>query len=93
KSTGRAFFMAFWVYVLQSQSSGRYYCGQTGDLERRLAQHNDPNNHLAQTTKRFEGPWRLIWSTQVENRSESIRLERKIKNRGISRYLKDLCGC
>jgi len=84
--------MSFWVYILQSQTSGRYYFGQTDNIEKRLAQHNDPNNHLAQTTKRFLGPWQLTWSIQMENRSEAIRLERKIKNRGISRFLKDLSG-
>ena len=28
--------MGFWVYILQSQSTGRYYCGQTDDIEKRL---------------------------------------------------------
>ncbi|HDZ89642.1 MAG TPA: GIY-YIG nuclease family protein, partial [Deltaproteobacteria bacterium] len=26
----------FWVYILQSRSSGRFYCGHTSDLDRRL---------------------------------------------------------
>jgi putative endonuclease len=89
---GGAFFMGFWVYILQSQSTGRYYCGQTRDLSARLAQHNDPNNDLAKTTKRFKGPWNLIWSRQVENGSEATSLERKIKKRGIGRFLTDEKG-
>lgn len=31
----------FWVYVLEN-AAGRFYVGQTDDLGRRLAQHNDP---------------------------------------------------
>jgi putative endonuclease len=79
--------MEHWVYILQSQSTGRYYCGQTRDLAARVAQHNDPTNDLAKTTKRFQGPWKLVWSKQVANGSESVRLERKIKKRGIGRFL------
>ena len=82
------FRMAFWVYILESQSTGRYYCGQTTDLPVRLLQHNDPHNDLSKTTKRFQGPWDLIWSQQAENGSAATRLERKIKKRGIRRFLK-----
>ena len=51
--------MAHWVYILQSDSSGRYYCGRTTDLAVRVRQHNDPANDLAKTTKRFGCPWAL----------------------------------
>jgi len=81
--------MEHWVYILQSQSTGRYYCGQTRDIATRVAQHNDPTNNLAKTTKRFQGPWKLVWSRQVVSGSEAMRLERKIKKRGIQRFLKD----
>jgi putative endonuclease len=84
--------MEHWVYILQSQSTERYYCGQTTDLRVRLLQHNDPTNDLAKTTKRFKGPWNLIWSQQIKNGSEATRLERKIKQRGIGRFLKDKMG-
>jgi predicted GIY-YIG superfamily endonuclease len=32
--------MPFSVYILQSQSSGRYYVGQTKNLDDRVAYHN-----------------------------------------------------
>jgi putative endonuclease len=81
--------VTFWVYILQSQTSGRFYCGQTQDIVKRICQHNDPTNDLAKTTKRLKGPWTLIWSTQVESGSEAVRLERQIKKRGIARFLHD----
>ena len=81
--------MEHWVYILQSQSTGRYYCGQTTNLPVRICQHNDPNNNLAKTTKRFKGPWILVWSQQVSTGSEATTLERRIKKRGINRFLQD----
>jgi predicted GIY-YIG superfamily endonuclease len=71
--------MPYWTYILRSESSGRYYCGSTGDLENRVRQHNDPGFKASQTTGKFQGPWELIWSTMT--------LEKKIKKRGIARYL------
>ncbi|RQD76412.1 MAG: GIY-YIG nuclease family protein [Desulfonatronospira sp. MSAO_Bac3] len=81
--------MPYFVYILQSSSTGRYYCGQTDDLTKRLAQHNDPSQMLTLTTKRHRGPWDLIWSQELETRQEALRLERRIKKRGIGRYLAD----
>jgi putative endonuclease len=67
--------MDAWVYVIRSDSTGRYYCGQSTDVERRVRQHNDPNYSLSKTTKRFEGPWKLLWSQACENRGEAMKLE------------------
>jgi putative endonuclease len=81
--------MSFYVYILQSESTGRYYCGQTDNLQKRLAQHNDPSSQLTKTTKRFKGPWRIVHTVECATRSESMMLERKIKKRGIARYLQE----
>ncbi|MFH0786047.1 MAG: GIY-YIG nuclease family protein [Pseudomonadota bacterium] len=81
--------MPYWVYVLQSDRTGRYYCGQTNNLDLRLKEHNDSRYQGTKTTKRFEGPWRLIWSGECKDRSEAMALERTIKKRGIGRYLLD----
>ena len=82
--------MKTWVYILQSENTGRYYCGQTSNIDRRLQQHNDPAYQLSKTTKRFEGPWRLVWVQECLDRSEATKLERLVKKRGIGRYLNDL---
>jgi putative endonuclease len=79
--------MEYFVYIIQSEASGLHYCGQSTDVERRLRQHNDPEYQLSKTTKRIEGPWKLIWSEACSDRSEATRLERKIKKRGIGRFL------
>ena len=81
--------MSYWVYILQSEKTGRYYCGQTCDLIRRTQEHNDPENIRTLTTKRFEGPWKLVCAQECTDRSSAMKLEKSIKNRGISRFLRE----
>jgi putative endonuclease len=69
----------FYLYILQSETSGRYYIGQTDNLDRRLAEHNNPLYTSSKTTKRFRGPWKLVYSERYETRSEAIIRERQIK--------------
>ena len=79
----------YWTYILQSKTSGRYYCGSTGDLKRRIAGHNSPDYEGARTTKRFKGPWELVWYHRFPTRSEAMIKEKAIKKRGIGRFLED----
>jgi putative endonuclease len=81
--------MSQWVYIIQSESIKRYYCGQSKDVEQRIYQHNDPEYKLSKTTKRITGPWKLVWSFECRDRGEATLLERKIKKRGIARYLEE----
>jgi putative endonuclease len=81
--------MAYWVYIIQSQSTGRYYCGYSENVNRRVSQHNDPEYRLTRTTKIWKGPWELIWKQECSDRSKALLLERKIKKHGIGRYLKE----
>jgi len=66
--------MVCWVYILQSETTGRYYCGQTASLDRRLRQHNDPTHRRTLTTKRFEGPWRFIGSRECASGREAVQI-------------------
>mgnify|MGYP000889111320 CR=1 FL=1 len=77
----------YWVYILQSETTGRYYCGSTEDVERRVRQHNDPDYHGSKTTKRFDGPWKVVWRESWETRSAAMLRERQVKKRGIGRFL------
>lgn len=73
------------VYIVFSDLLAKYYAGQTEDLNRRLSEHNSGKGNY--TSKGV--PWRLIWQTECADRIEAVRLERKIKSRGIKRYLQD----
>jgi putative endonuclease len=67
--------MCFYVYVLQSQTTARYYIGQTHDTDIRLAYHNA--NYSKSLKNR--GPWRLVYREEYATRSEAMQRERQIK--------------
>ena len=69
----------YYLYILQSESTDRYYIGQTDNLERRLSEHNDSRYTGSKTTKRFKGPWKLVYSEQYKTRHEAMSRERQIK--------------
>ena len=79
--------MGYRVYILRSSSSGRHYCGYSADVPRRVLEHNDDSYVWSKTTKRFAGPWELLWTSEELSRSEAMVMERRIKKRGIARYL------
>jgi putative endonuclease len=72
------------VYVLVSESTGSRYIGQTNDLDRRLAEHNDPDHNRRKHTSRTAGPWRLACSQEYPTRSEAMRRERWLES-GVGR--------
>ena len=82
----------FYVYIFQSESTGRYYVGQTNNLARRVAEHNDPASKNALTTKRLRGPWQIVYTEQFETRSAAMVREKQIKswkNKAVIRKLID----
>ena len=72
--------MPYYVYILQSEATGRYYIGHTDDLVRRVRQHNDPDYKGSKTTKRFQGPWQLVYTEEFVTRSDAMIYERQIKS-------------
>jgi putative endonuclease len=62
----------FYVYIIKSESSGKTYIGQTSDLEKRLGQHNDPDNNFSRYTKQNKGPWKLVYKEEVATRLEAL---------------------
>ena len=84
----------YYVYILKN-SRDKTYVGQTRDLEKRLAEHNDPEYYGTQYTKRIPGPWTLIHREAYGTRSEAMLREKELKNgRGrdwIKRHI--LGGC
>ena len=72
--------MPFYVYMIQS-TEGYRYTGETNDLDKRLAEHN--NKELSFWTKRGSN-WRLIHSEVYESREEVRKREKWLKS-GIGR--------
>ena len=75
--------MSFYVYILKSISTGRYYTGQTNDLNDRLKRHNSGSEKY---TSR-EVPWEIVWSKEFDTGADAMRLEKQIKKRGVKRFL------
>ena len=68
----------FYVYILFSKSTDRYYIGHTSDVNRRLEEHNHPEELSKYTAKGI--PWNLILSFKISHsRGEARKVEKFIK--------------
>ncbi|OIP97153.1 hypothetical protein AUK40_03855 [Candidatus Wirthbacteria bacterium CG2_30_54_11] len=71
-----------YVYILQSEQTGRYYIGQSAHPEKRLEEHNSGKT----ISTRSRGPWKIVlqqgYQTDKEARLTEIRLK-KLKRRDI----------
>ena len=65
----------YYVYVIQSQSSSRYYTGVTSDITQRIRHHNSGAN---KSTKN-KGPWILVYKEEFEDKESAWKRERQIK--------------
>jgi putative endonuclease len=75
--------MPYFVYILQSTITQKYYCGQTDNLQARLGRHNQG---LVKSTKHGI-PWVMVGYLQIETRAEAMAIEKVVKGRGISRWV------
>ena len=67
---------AYIVYINYSEAFDKYYIGQTANFESRLLIHN---SGLVKSTKPYM-PWINVLQITKPTRSESLLLERKLKN-------------
>lgn len=75
----------FSVYILQSEVDGTFYVGYTGDVEKRLKQHNAGRSTY---TSRHR-PYRLVYSETFSEKSDAKTREKYIKRYGnIKGFLK-----
>jgi putative endonuclease len=74
------------VYILFSKTTNRHYTGHCEDLHIRIQQHNSGKSKSTQ----HGIPWEIVYVTKCSNRSEAMKLEKKIKFRGAKRYLLDI---
>jgi putative endonuclease len=80
--------MPFTLYILRSETTGRYYVGQTQDLNYRLEYHNANYSPAL----RNRGPWKLIYQEAFESRAEAVRRERYIKSQKSRQFIENLVG-
>lgn len=82
----------YYVYIIKSESTGKIYTGQTSDLEKKLRQHNDPDNNLSKYTKQNKGTWKLIYKEELFTRAEAIKREKFLKSGKGRSCLKKIPG-
>ena len=65
----------YYIYLLESEKDGRYYIGQTSNLEERIVYHN---SNRSKYTKN-KGPWKLMGYKTFQTRSEAMKEEKILK--------------
>jgi len=74
------------VYILQSESTQKFYIGSGEDALTRLEEHQ-----RGQTiSTRGRGPWTLVYQEQFETLSEARRRERQLKSWKSHRSIQEL---
>jgi len=74
----------YYVYILESETTGKLYIGQTDDPDKRLQDHN----RGASPYTRGKGPWKRIFLKAFSTRSESLAYEKKLKSWKSSQRIK-----
>jgi putative endonuclease len=81
-----------WLYILQSQSTSRYYVGSTNDLERRLSEHNRAHS----LATRGRGPWMLVYQetfpTLLEARPRELEIKKWKSSKAIGLLIEKSVG-
>jgi len=75
----------YYVYVLRSESDGRFYTGSTPDLKRRFSEH--VAGKVPSTKARR--PLKIIYYEACLAKSDAIRRERYLKTGMGKRYLRN----
>ena len=69
--------MSYFIYILYSESSDKYYVGHTGDiLEERIRKHN--SNHTGFTGR--SNDWKLVYKELSPNKAAALKREMEIKS-------------
>jgi len=74
----------FYVYVLESESSRKWYIGYSSDLRARLKKHNQNGN----TSTSNKGPWKLIYYEAYLVKEDAVGREIFLKSGSGWRFLK-----
>ncbi|OIO18684.1 MAG: endonuclease [Candidatus Magasanikbacteria bacterium CG_4_9_14_0_2_um_filter_41_10] len=66
----------YYVYILQSTVTNRYYVGHTQDIQNRLDRHNKKR---VRSTKSGV-PWELVYTEMFDTKAEAYKREMQIKS-------------
>ena len=73
----------FFVYILQSETTGRFYIGTSKDVSSRVVHHNAGGTVSTKSGR----PWELVYTESFSTISEARQRERQIKAWKNPRYM------
>lgn len=73
-----------YVYVIRSRKDGKWYSGCTGDLRKRLSEHNTGKSIWT----KGRGPFELIYYEAFKNIKDAFAREKQIKSGPGKEYIK-----
>ncbi|EFQ79234.1 GIY-YIG nuclease family protein [Algoriphagus machipongonensis] len=79
---------SFFVYIIYSPLTDRFYIGQTQNLQERLDQHNTGYFKNAHTHSASD--WEFYHTIACQSRKQAVRIESHIKKAKKRKYLHDL---
>jgi putative endonuclease len=74
------------VYILESQSSKRFYIGSATDAQARLAEHQRGQTR----STRGRGPWELVYREEFKTTAEAHHRELQLKSWKSHRSIQEL---
>ena len=78
----------FYIYILYSPGTDKFYVGYTNDIERRLQEHNELSDNSFTSKYR---PWILKSSFEVgNNRGVAMKIEKHIKRQRKRTYIEEI---
>jgi len=80
--------MGYFVYIIYSPSTDKFYIGQTCDTETRLSQHN--SGFYPDCATKNAKDWEHFYLLPCLNREQAIKIERHIKKMRKRKYYFDL---
>jgi len=80
--------MPYYVYILYSKVTDKYYIGYSENVELRLIKHN-----LGATPSTRSGrPWIISYKEECKDKTSAIIREREIKDKKSRKYIEWLLG-
>ena len=78
----------YFVYVIYNKESKKFYVGQTNDLDKRIAHHNNKEFKRSYTSQ-FAGFWQIIYKEQCPDRASALKREKQLKSFQGRQYIKN----
>ena len=79
----------YYVYILRSKKTNKFYIGQTNNLGKRLVQHKDEKTSFGKRNKDIA----LVYKIEALSLSEARKLENFVKRQKSHTFIEKLIQC